>query len=101
MFAALNSFQVGGRLSAGQEAFTTAGTFSWTAPVGVTSVSVVCIGGGGGGTSSQGAGLQGPNGYAGVQAQSVNGQTNSGSGGGPSGSGGSGIVMIAVKIPTY
>ena len=59
------------------------------------------IGGGGGGTSSQGAGLQGPNGYAGVQAQSVNGQTNSGSGGGPSGSGGSGIVMIAVKIPTY
>lgn len=59
------------------------------------------IGGGGGGTSSQGAGLQGPNGYAGVQAQSVNGQTNSGSGGGPSGSGGSGIVMIAIKIPTY
>ena len=59
------------------------------------------IGGGGGGFNSQGAGLQGPNGYAGVQAQSVIGQTNSGSGGGPtsSSSGGSGIVMIAVKVP--
>jgi hypothetical protein len=33
----------------GQQAFTTPGTFSWTAPTGVYSVSVVCIGGGGGG----------------------------------------------------
>jgi len=30
----------------GQAAFTTAGTFSWTAPAGVTSVCVVCVGGG-------------------------------------------------------
>lgn len=30
----------------GQEAFITAGTFSWVAPDGVTSVSVVCVGGG-------------------------------------------------------
>lgn len=35
--------------SGGQQAFTTAGTFSWTAPAGVTSVCVVCVGGGGGG----------------------------------------------------
>lgn len=34
----------------GQQAYTTAGTYSWTAPPGVTSVSVVCVGGGGGGT---------------------------------------------------
>ena len=32
----------------GQSAYTTAGTFSWVAPSGVTSVSVVAIGGGGG-----------------------------------------------------
>ena len=32
----------------GQQAYTTAGTYSWTAPYGVTSVCVVCVGGGGG-----------------------------------------------------
>ncbi len=32
-----------------QVAYTTAGTYSWTAPAGVSSVSVLCIGGGGGG----------------------------------------------------
>lgn len=31
----------------GQQAYTTAGTFSWVAPAGVTSVSVVAVGGGG------------------------------------------------------
>ena len=44
----------------GQTAFTTAGTFSWTAPLGVTSVSVLAIGGGAGGltgfVSNRGAG---------------------------------------------
>lgn len=34
---------------AGEAAFTSPGTFSWTAPEGVTSVCVVCVGGGGGG----------------------------------------------------
>ena len=34
----------------GQAAFTTAGTYSWTAPDGVTSVCAVCVGGGGGAT---------------------------------------------------
>lgn len=36
----------------GQVAYTTAGSYSWTVPAGVTSVSVVCVGGGGGGGSS-------------------------------------------------
>jgi hypothetical protein len=36
----------------GQAQFTTAGTFSWTAPAGVTSVCVVAVGGGGGGVST-------------------------------------------------
>ena len=35
--------------AAGQAAYTTPGTYSWTCPSGVTSVCVVCIGGGGGG----------------------------------------------------
>ena len=33
----------------GQEAYTTPGTYTWVAPIEVTSVCVVCIGGGGGG----------------------------------------------------
>jgi hypothetical protein len=40
----------------GQAAFTTPGTFTWTAPAGVTEVSVVCVGGGGGGSQSTNAG---------------------------------------------
>lgn len=39
---------VGGRggTPAGQQAYTTAGTYTWVCPAGVTSVSVVCVGGG-------------------------------------------------------
>tara|TARA_R100000458_G_C8261619_1_gene237067 strand:- start:327 stop:1793 length:1467 start_codon:yes stop_codon:yes gene_type:complete len=40
----------------GEAVFTSAGTHSWTAPSGVTSVSVVCIGGGGSGGSGSGSG---------------------------------------------
>ena len=36
----------------GQQEYTTAGTFSWVAPTGVTRVCAVCVGGGGGGGSS-------------------------------------------------
>ena len=36
----------------GQAQYTTPGTYSWTAPASVTSVSVVCIGGGGSGGST-------------------------------------------------
>ncbi len=35
--------------NAGQQAYTSAGTYSWVAPAGVTSVSVVAVGGGAGG----------------------------------------------------
>lgn len=40
----------------GQQAFTTAGTFSWVAPAGVTSVSVVCVGAGVGLSGTRGRG---------------------------------------------
>jgi hypothetical protein len=43
----------------GQQAYTTAGTYSWTAPQGVTSVCVVCVGGGGGGTRNFSADVAG------------------------------------------
>ena len=39
----------------GQAEYTTPGTYSWTAPAGVTSVSVVCVGGGGGGIAFSGS----------------------------------------------
>ena len=38
----------------GQAAYTTAGTFTWTAPAGVTYVSAVCVGGGAGGSVGTG-----------------------------------------------
>jgi hypothetical protein len=43
---------------AGQQAYTSPGTYEWIAPAGVTSVSVVAVGGGGGGgsTGSNGGG---------------------------------------------
>jgi hypothetical protein len=40
----------------GQEAYTTAGTYTWTAPAGVSSVSVVCVGAGGRGGGGGGGG---------------------------------------------
>ena len=43
----------------GQEEFITPGTYSWIAPVGVTLVSVVCVGGGGAGGSGSGSGGSG------------------------------------------
>jgi hypothetical protein len=42
-------------LLVGQQAYTTPGTYSWTAPAGVTSVSVVCVGAGGSGEANPGA----------------------------------------------
>lgn len=38
----------------GQQAYTTPGTYSWTAPAGVYAVSVVCVGGGGSGNHGYG-----------------------------------------------
>lgn len=51
----INGRAVGGytvTVATGQQAYTTAGTFSWVAPAGVTSVAVVTIGGGGAGGSN-------------------------------------------------
>lgn len=45
-----------GKASAGQVAYTTAGTYTWVCPAGVTSVSVVCVGGGGGANGNAGSG---------------------------------------------
>lgn len=42
--------------NAGSQSYTTAGTYSWVAPAGVTSVSVVVVGGGGGGANYGGSG---------------------------------------------
>lgn len=39
---------IGASAPQGQQAFTSAGTYSWVVPSGVTSVSAVCVGGGGG-----------------------------------------------------
>ncbi len=50
----------------GQQAYTTAGTFTFTVPIGVTEICAVCVGGGGGGGGGDG----------GI------GETNSGGGGG-------------------
>jgi hypothetical protein len=53
--AALDSFNLNGvevwakGAAAGQAEFTTPGTYTWTAPAGVTSVCAVCIGAGGAG----------------------------------------------------
>ena len=47
----------------GQEAFTTAGTFTWVAPTGVTKVSAVAVGGGAGGITVNGGGAGGALGY--------------------------------------
>lgn len=45
----------GGNL-VGVQDYTTAGTYTWVCPAGVTSVNVVCIGGGAGGSGSSGGG---------------------------------------------
>ena len=54
-----------GQSVTGQQAYTTAGTYSFKVPVGVTSVSIVCVGGGGAGdTYPDGAGVGGSLSYA-------------------------------------
>lgn len=52
----------------GQQAFTTSGSYSWVAPSGVTSVSVVVVGGGGGAKQYQGPPYGGSGGGGGALA---------------------------------
>lgn len=60
-------------VTASQQAYTTAGSYSWVAPVGVFSVSVVCVGGGGGGGSyTNGTAIGGTGGGGGALAYSNN-----------------------------
>jgi hypothetical protein len=47
-FSDTDFYQVETTIPPGEEEYTTPGTYSWTAPAGVTSVSVVCVGAGGG-----------------------------------------------------
>lgn len=54
LFASIASSQA--EIPIGQAEFLDAGTYSWTAPEGVTSVCVVCVGAGGGGRGSSSAG---------------------------------------------
>lgn len=77
------------------EIFDTPGTYQWTCPDGVTSVSVVCIGGGAGGSDTSGDGSQGggdswfmdPSVVAGLGAPGYS-NSNGGIGGGYVGDGG-------------
>lgn len=78
---------------AGQQEFTTPGTYTWTAPTGVTSVCVVCVGGGGGGSVTEG----GPGGGVGIYGQGANGAGGAGSGSSP-GQGGSGGTTSVTSI---
>ena len=55
----LSASTTGGTITTGQQAYTTPGTYTWTAPEGVTSVCVVCVGGGGGTSVVAGATSQG------------------------------------------
>lgn len=66
----------------GQQAYTTPGTYTWTVPVGVTSVSVVCVGGGASGRYS---GAQSAGGLSSCLGVVAGGADSAGNGGAPSG----------------
>lgn len=61
-------FNPGAGVPPGQQEYTSAGTYTWVAPAGVTSVSIVAVGGGGSGGSTRhgggGAGLGYKNNYS-------------------------------------
>ena len=101
------SAYIGGvEIATGQEAFTTPGTYSWTAPSDVTSVSVVCVGGGGGGagdggsTGGFGGGLGWKNNISVVPGQSYTVVVGSGGKGTTSGNGGDGGDSYFIDLTT-
>jgi hypothetical protein len=61
-YSANDFYQITGTVPRGEQEYTTPGTYSWTAPTGVTSVCVVCVGGGGGGVAANGSGGNGGSG---------------------------------------
>lgn len=87
----------------GQQEYTTAGTYTWTAPEYVVSVCVVCVGGGGSAASSAPAAAGGAGGVYSSTAPG-SGQTNTGGGGVwydflGVGNGGSGVIIIRAPAP--
>jgi hypothetical protein len=58
MFASINSFLASNN-GAGQQAYTAPGTYTWTCPAHVTSISVVCVGAGSGAAGNLGGGDRG------------------------------------------
>jgi hypothetical protein len=65
-------------VGAGEQVYTTPGTYSWIAPAGVTSVNVVAVGGGGAGSESGGYGPDGADSYF-INATTVKGGGGQGS----------------------
>ena len=69
---------------AGQQSYTSAGSFTWTAPAGVTSVCVICVGAGGGvGLLGEGTNGDGASTYDGQGSQAYGHCGKGGSGGAP------------------
>lgn len=96
-----NSTPTSETLPVGQQAYTTAGTYSFTVPPGITSLSAVCVGGGGGGGGSEDSDETGGGGGGGALAYQTSiavtpGETltvvvgSAGAAGGASGNGGAG-----------
>jgi len=83
----------------GQQAYTTAGSYSWVAPTGVTKVSVVAVGGGGGGSGGypgSGGGLGYKNNYTVTPGGSYT--VVVGSGGAYNGCGGSNSYFVSTCV---
>ena len=83
----------------GQQAYTSAGSYTWVAPTGVTKVSVVAVGGGGGGSGSypgSGGGLGYKNNYTVTPGGSYT--VVVGSGGAYNGCGGSNSYFVSTCV---
>lgn len=89
-------------LVVGQQAYTTAGTYTWVAPAGVTSVSVVAVGAGGGGGNlcgtrqGDGGGLGYKNNYTVVPGNSYT--VVAGAGGSSGGNGGDSYFVSTAVV---
>jgi hypothetical protein len=95
----------------GQQAYTTAALYSWVAPAGVTSISVVAVGGGGGGSGTLGSnsgngggggGLAYVNNISVTPGETLSVKVGSGGSGAPPGcGGGTGAESALLRGATY